>query len=77
MVLGLLGLRENGPGRDETDRQGHPRVFRDQRPALKEDPRGGWLRDLTQEGVEPNLGPRGDPWRPCGRHHELDHLRPS
>eukprot|EP00969_Alexandrium_andersonii_P351373 15435289-Alexandrium_andersonii.AAC.1 len=42
-----------------------------------EDPRGGWLRDLTQEGVEPNPGPRRDPWRPGGRQHEFDHLRPS
>eukprot|EP00969_Alexandrium_andersonii_P108196 4773910-Alexandrium_andersonii.AAC.1 len=59
------------------DRNRHPRVFRDQHPALMEDPRGGWLRDLTREGIEPNPGPRQDPWRPGGRHHEFDRLRPG
>eukprot|EP00969_Alexandrium_andersonii_P016411 718652-Alexandrium_andersonii.AAC.1 len=49
-ILGLLGLGNGVAEGDDLDRLGQPRLHRDQHPALKEDPRGGWLRDLTQEG---------------------------
>eukprot|EP00969_Alexandrium_andersonii_P163393 7222436-Alexandrium_andersonii.AAC.1 len=37
-VLGLLGLRSGAVERGEVDRQGQPRLRRDQHPALREDP---------------------------------------
>eukprot|EP00969_Alexandrium_andersonii_P211206 9328260-Alexandrium_andersonii.AAC.1 len=57
-ILGFLGLDGGTAEGDDRDRLGQPRIHRDQHPALKEDPRGGWLRDLTQEGIEPYPGPR-------------------
>eukprot|EP00969_Alexandrium_andersonii_P346700 15328043-Alexandrium_andersonii.AAC.1 len=48
-----------------------------QHPAVHEDPRGGWLRDLTEEGVEPHPGPTTGHWRPTGRQRGHAHLRPD
>eukprot|EP00969_Alexandrium_andersonii_P051314 2254602-Alexandrium_andersonii.AAC.1 len=55
-ILGLLGLGGGTAEGDDRGRLGQPRLHRDH-PAFKEDPRGGWLRDLTQEGIEPHPGP--------------------
>eukprot|EP00969_Alexandrium_andersonii_P278735 12319375-Alexandrium_andersonii.AAC.2 len=76
-VLGLLGLRNGTAEGVNVDRLGQPRMRRDHHPALKEDPRGGWLWDLAQEGIEPHPGPRAHHWRPGGRHREFNHFRPS